>query len=81
MISEELGAPVEARTITFDEWVAAAHPPYGPSDLELLATVYDHYARYGLGGNSVSLSAALQREPRSLRAYIAESARPLALSA
>jgi uncharacterized protein YbjT (DUF2867 family) len=75
MISEELGAPIEAQEMAFDEWVAVARPPYGQEELKLLATVFDHYSRYGLGGNSLSLAAALQREPRSMRAYIRECAR------
>jgi uncharacterized protein YbjT (DUF2867 family) len=74
MISAELGVPIEPREMGFDEWVAVARPPYGKSELQLLATVFDHYSRYGLGGNSISLWAALQREPRSMRAYIRECA-------
>jgi hypothetical protein len=65
---------IEARELSFDEWVEVARPPYGIQELQTLATVYEHYSRYGLGGNSVSLSAVLQREPRSLRAYIRECA-------
>lgn len=78
MISEEIGVPIEAREMGFEEWVAVARPPYGKGELQLLATVYDHYARYGLGGNSISLAAVLQREPRSMRAYIRECARSVA---
>lgn len=78
MISAELGVPIEAGELDFDEWVTVARPPYGEEELKLLATVYDHYARYGLGGNSISLSAVLQREPRSMRAYIRECARSVA---
>ena len=59
------------------EEVEVARPPYGIQELQTLATVYEHYSRYGLGGNSVPLSAALQREPRSLRAYIREGAHSL----
>ena len=80
MIAEAIGEPIEARTVPFNEWVAATHPPYGAPELELLATVYDHYARYGLGGNSLCLSAALERQPRSLRAFIGECAQSLAPS-
>jgi uncharacterized protein YbjT (DUF2867 family) len=78
MISDELGEPIEARELSFNEWVEVARPPYGMEELQTLATVYEHYSQYGLGGNSVSLSAALQREPRSLRAYIRECANSLA---
>jgi hypothetical protein len=74
MISEALGKPIEARTLTFQEWVAQTRPPYDPAQLELLATVYEHYSRYGLGLNSISLTAALQWEPRSTRAFIHECA-------
>lgn len=72
MISDELGFTVAAREMGFDEWVAVARPPYGERELRMLASVFEHYTRCGLGANSVSLSAALGREPRSLRAYIRE---------
>ena len=78
MISAELGVPIEAGELGFDEWVTMARPPYGEGELKLLATVYDHYSRYGLGGNSLSLTAVLQREPRSMKAYIRECARSVA---
>jgi ornithine cyclodeaminase/alanine dehydrogenase-like protein (mu-crystallin family) len=66
--------PRDRTALEQDVWVEVPRPPYGIEELQTLATVYEHYSRYGLGGNSVSLSAALQREPRSLRAYIRECA-------
>ena len=69
-IAEELGRPIEAFAPAFDDWVRAAHPPYDDSQLRMLERVFEHYARCGLGGNSLTLTAALGRSPRSLRDYI-----------
>ncbi len=73
-ISDELGRPIEAVEPSFSEWAQSAQLPYRDHQLQLLAKVYDHYAEYGLGGNGLSLGAALGREPRSLRQYIRELA-------
>lgn len=48
--------------------------PYDGDQLAMLSKVHDHYARYGLGGNSLTLKAALEREPRSLGDYVQELA-------
>jgi uncharacterized protein YbjT (DUF2867 family) len=70
MMGEELGRPVLAGEPTFAEWAANARLPYSDPKMELLAKVFGHYAQYGLGGNSLTLRAALGREPRSLRSFI-----------
>lgn len=72
--AQVLGRPVEAAECTFDQWVDTVRPPYSEDQLALLAKVYDHYRAYGLGGNSLTLAAALGRSPRSLRQYIGELA-------
>lgn len=74
MMSEELGRPLSAGEPTFGEWAENARLPYDDRQLQLLAKVHDHYAKYGLGGNSLTLRAALGREPRSLRSFIRELA-------
>ncbi|WP_354492568.1 NmrA/HSCARG family protein [Mesorhizobium robiniae] len=74
MMSEELGRPISAGETAFGEWAANARLPYDDRQLQMLAKVHDHYARYGLGGNSLTLRAALGREPRSLRSFIRELA-------
>ncbi|ANH07818.1 NmrA/HSCARG family protein [Shinella sp. HZN7] len=74
-ISDELGRPIEAFEPSFSEWAHSARLPYSDQQLHLLSKVHDHYRKYGLGGNSLSLTAALGREPRSLRQYIRELAR------
>ncbi|WP_457580679.1 NmrA family NAD(P)-binding protein [Ensifer canadensis] len=70
MMTSALGRPIEAGEIGFHEWAAPARARYTEHQLGLLAKVYEHYAAVGLGGNSLSLRAALGREPRSLRAFI-----------
>ncbi|MFD1983263.1 NmrA/HSCARG family protein [Mesorhizobium newzealandense] len=70
IMGEELGRPVFAGEPTFGEWAANARLPYSDRQMQLLAKVYGHYADHGLGGNSLTLRAALGREPRSLRSFI-----------
>jgi uncharacterized protein YbjT (DUF2867 family) len=70
VISEELGRPVEARETLFSEWALALQLPYSDPQLALLARVHDHYGRFGLGGNSLALAAALGRQPTSLTDYV-----------
>lgn len=74
MMSEELGRPVSAGEPTFGAWAANARLAYDDRQLQLLAKVHEHYAKYGLGGNSLALRVALGREPRSLRSFIRELA-------
>ncbi|MDX8507100.1 NmrA/HSCARG family protein [Mesorhizobium captivum] len=74
MMSEELGRPIAAGEPTFAQWAANARVPYSDHQMQSLAKVHDHYARYGLGGNSLTLRAALGHEPRSLRSLIRELA-------
>ncbi|MDX8512928.1 NmrA/HSCARG family protein [Mesorhizobium captivum] len=81
MMSEELGRPVQAGEPTFGEWAANVRLPYSDHQMQLLAKVHDHYAKYGLGGNSLTLRAALSHEPRSLRSFIRELAQQTAFVA
>lgn len=80
MMASALGRPVKAGEISFHEWAAPARARYTEQQLGLLAKVHEHYAAVGLGGNSLSLRAALGREPRSLRAFIEELATAAATS-
>ncbi|MGH6760831.1 MAG: NmrA family NAD(P)-binding protein [Phyllobacterium sp.] len=73
-LSEELGYPIAALEPGFSEWVEKARLPYNEHQIHLLSKVHDHYRAYGLGGNSLSLRAALGREPRSLREYVRDLA-------
>lgn len=71
-----------AAELSFDEWARLANLPYRGEQLEMLAAVHEHYRRFGLGGNALVLTAALGREPRSLRQYIQGLARsPVGASA
>lgn len=74
IMSTELGKTITAGESTFSEWVAEAKLPYGERELALLSKVHDHYRAYGLGGNSVTLTAALGRPPFSLGQFIRELA-------
>lgn len=74
MMGEALGRPIVAGTIDFQEWARPILAKYTDHQLDLLAKVHAHYAEAGLGGNSLTLRAALQREPRSLQGFIREMA-------
>lgn len=74
IITEALGKPIEALAPPFADWVRATNPPYDEQQLDVFAKVFEHYKRCGLGSNSLTLTAALGREPRSLRRYIEELA-------
>ncbi|MGH6810196.1 MAG: NmrA family NAD(P)-binding protein, partial [Ensifer adhaerens] len=74
MMANVLGRPIRAGEVSFHEWAALTRAKYTEHQLGLLAKVYEHYAAVGLGGNDLTLRAALGREPRSLRAFIEELA-------
>ncbi|WP_077963920.1 NmrA/HSCARG family protein [Ensifer adhaerens] len=74
MMSEALGRPILAADIGFHEWAKPLRGTFTDHQLELLGKVHAHYAEVGLGGNSLTLRAALQREPRSLERFIRELA-------
>lgn len=74
VISEELGEPVTANQSSLDDWVAATPPGHVRDGL---ARMFAHYHEHGLpGGNALCLRAILGREPRSVRQYVRELARP-----
>ncbi|MGM4875204.1 NmrA/HSCARG family protein [Bradyrhizobium sp. 956_D2_N1_5] len=72
IMSRKLGRPVTAEEPNFEEWAKVTRLPYDDHQLELLSKVHNHYRQYGLGGNSLLLSAALGREPRSMEQYIGD---------
>lgn len=74
IMSEALGESVEAREPTFSEWAVTSQLHYDERQLGLLAKVHDHYRRYGLGGNPLTLATALGRHPVSIKDYIHELA-------
>lgn len=74
MMSDALGRPIVAGEISFHKWAKPIRAKYTEHQLELLAKVHAHYAEVGLGGNGLTLRAALEREPRSLEGFIRELA-------
>lgn len=78
LMSEALGRPIAAGEPSFETWAKAIRHGYTDRELALLAKVHEHYALYGLGGNSLTLRTALDREPRSLRGFVEELARQTA---
>jgi uncharacterized protein YbjT (DUF2867 family) len=74
IMSEALGRRVEAGEMPFEEWVQMAKIPSGPLR-DGLQRMYTHYDQYGFpGGNALVLRAILNREPRTLKAYLHELA-------
>lgn len=78
IISRELGRPIASEEPSFEEWANKSRLPYNDHQIHLLSKVHDHYREFGLGGNSLSLSAALGRGPRSMAQYIGDLARQFA---
>lgn len=66
LMSEALGRKVTA---------AKVDPATLGTDAKSMQPMFDHYDRVGLRGNSLTLSAILDHEPRTLAAYVAELAR------
>ncbi|BCZ84742.1 hypothetical protein PTKU64_84170 [Paraburkholderia terrae] len=69
--AEELRRPVEARQVKFSEWTHLLGLTYDERKLDLLARIHEHYDRFGLGGNGLTLRAVLGRAPRTMRDFIA----------
>jgi uncharacterized protein YbjT (DUF2867 family) len=79
-MSEALGKRIEPMELSFDDWVVKSNLPYADRELDLLARIHRHYSKFGLGGNPLTLAAALQRQPRSLEDFFKDlvQARPAA---
>ncbi|MET0383593.1 MAG: NmrA family NAD(P)-binding protein [Burkholderiaceae bacterium] len=66
LASEVLGRAVKAQRVD----PATLGPEAAP-----MRPMFDHYERFGLKGNALTLTAILGREPRTLRGYFEELAR------
>lgn len=66
LMSEALGRDVTATKVD---------PATLGTDAKPMQPMFDHYDRVGLRGNSLTLTAILDHEPRTLAAYFAELAR------
>lgn len=65
LLSEVTGRNIEARRVDAEAFGRFA---------DLLRPMFEHYDRYGLRGNALTLRTILGREPRTLRAYFEELA-------
>lgn len=83
IMSEEAGLPIEAAEQSPRHWAEMTTFPGAEREKQLLVKMFAYYDLYGFAGNSLALTAILQREPRRLRAYVGEleSRRRLAASA
>jgi uncharacterized protein YbjT (DUF2867 family) len=74
MMSEALGRPITTRTQPVDAWNEENMPPVAELR-DAFVDIDRFYSRYGFpGGNDLVLRTILGREPRTMRAYIAELA-------
>jgi uncharacterized protein YbjT (DUF2867 family) len=74
MMSDALGREITTRTQPVEEWNAENMPEI-PFLRDAFAGIDRFYSRYGFpGGNDLVLRTILGREPRTIRAYIAELA-------
>lgn len=72
MMSEALGRTITTRTQPVDEWNEENMPPV-PELREAFVDIDRFYSRFGFpGGNDLILRTILGREPRTMKAYIAE---------
>ena len=75
LMGDALGKPIEAAEPGFDEWAEAAELPDGPRR-EGMRKMYAVYDEFGFpGGNPLVLRTILEREPRTMRAYLQELTR------
>lgn len=74
MMTGASGKPITAAEISFEEWQKRSGLAYSEEQFQVMSKVFDYYDKFGLGGNSVTLRAALGREPRTLRKFIDELA-------
>lgn len=73
-MSDVLGRPVAAETMTVDQWEANLPGPLPAYNRNALIKMYDHYDRYGLVGNPLALNAILNRKPRMIHDFLRDLA-------
>ena len=81
VMGEVLGRPIEAAAPGFEAWISQVKLPYDDHQKAELASMYAFYDRHGLVGNTLTLQAILDREPRSLRQFLADLAAGTATTA
>ena len=74
MMSKALGQKIEAAEPPFHDWVEKARLPYDERQKQMLQKMFESYDAHGISGNSLTLRAILEREPRALRQFIEELA-------
>jgi uncharacterized protein YbjT (DUF2867 family) len=70
VMSSVLGRHIEAAEPAFEEWAAATGISIEEGPRQGMERIFAYYANSPLGGNSLTLSAILRREPTDLRQYI-----------
>ncbi len=74
LMSDVLGRTIQPQEVRFEDWAAVAHLPEGPFR-DGMRRMYADYDQFGFpGGNALVLRSILEREPRTLRAYLEEQA-------
>lgn len=70
VMSDVLGRPVKAATVSFDEWAEQTKMP--PSDRQPESEMYAYYGDHGSPGNPLALRNILGREPRTLHQFFGD---------
>ncbi len=72
LLSKVLEQPVAAEEVSGDQWREAVEKEgVDPLRIDTLLKMFEYYARYGLSGNSYTLTRLLGREPHTLTSFIA----------
>ena len=71
---ERCGRRIEAATFSLDEPTNASEATGNEERVSPMKPMFDWYDNRGLVGNSSTLRAILDREPRTLRSYLEEPA-------
>ncbi|MEE8567731.1 MAG: NmrA family NAD(P)-binding protein [Anaerolineales bacterium] len=76
ILSQGLGRPVRAESVTIDVWERGARASgLGDYQVEALLKMFGYYERYGLSGNSLLLSCLLKRQATSYPAFVERTVR------
>lgn len=74
LMSQAVGYPIRAAEVPFDVWSGYMELAEGPLR-DGMRRMYEHYDRHGFpGGNPLVLRDILEREPRTLEAFLQELA-------
>jgi uncharacterized protein YbjT (DUF2867 family) len=76
ILSQGLGRPVRAESVTIDLWERGARASgLGDYQVEALLKMFSYYEHYGFSGNSLLLNCLLKRQATSYPAFVERTVR------